>query len=119
MKSSTQTAKINGENVEGLAHIQPGVNKWIGIFEVSDTLAAEIQKSKAPCVIDYEGPFNCGKECVKGFGKAKVIYYSPTGSEGKIKISIEGLDEPQLEKEVKPIKFSYNENLPPNTKPFS
>lgn len=115
MESPTQTAKINGIIVEGQAHIQPGINKWIGVFIITDALFTTIQNGDEPSIIVYEGPFKCGKECVGGTGKAKIIYSQPGGLKGKIKINVEGIDKPHLEKEVEPIKHSYNENLPTNT----
>lgn len=118
MESSAKSAKINGEIVEGQAHIQPGINRWIGVFTITDTLLTNIQNSKEPSTIDYEGPFNCGKECVNGTGKAKIIYTHPEVLKGKIKINVEGLDKPRLEREVEPIRYSYNENLPTNTKRY-
>jgi hypothetical protein len=118
MESSSQKAKINGIIVDGQAHIQPGANNWIGIFIVSLPLFVKIQNSQES-VIDYEGPFNCGEECVHGNGKGKIIYSCSVDSKDEMKINIQGLEKPNLEREVKQIRFNYNKNLPTNFKSYS
>lgn len=113
MSITLPAAKINGKLAHGQAHIQPGVNNWIGVCIISDSLIAKGPEKLETFVIEYEGPFNCGEECINGKGKATILYTSPTREKDQVIITIEGIGEPKLEKKLKKeLRFSYNENLP-------
>lgn len=109
--------KVNGKTARGQAHIQPGINNWIGVCIVSSHLLNARSLKEKSVVIDYEGPFNCGEECMPGKGKAKVLHISPFKQKNQVIITVEGIEEPQIKKKwSKELTFSYNENLPVNLK---
>lgn len=113
MAITLPTAKINGKLAYGQAHMQPGINNWIGVCIISNRLLAKGPEKLKAFVIEYEGPFNCGEECINGKGKATVLHTTPTQEKDHTIITIEGIEEPQLEKGLKKeLRFSYDENLP-------
>lgn len=113
MNPNILIAKINGKMVQGQAHIQPGVNDWIGVFTVPDNLLGSNPETWKTLTVEYEGPFNCRKECINGKGKARIIYTRPSKIKGKLIVNLQGIEKPQLEKDLEQnLRFSYNENLP-------
>lgn len=113
MKITLPVAKINGQLVHGQAHIQPGSNHWIGVCIIKNNLIDDNPENRKFLTIDYEGPFNCGEECINGKGKAKVLHISSRAKKNRLIINIEGIEDPQLEKKLETkLTFSYNENLP-------
>ena len=113
MKSSLPIAKINGNVVHGQAHIQPGINKWIGVCNINRDVLEYDSDNLGSIIIDYEGPFNCRSFHTKGRGKAKVLAISDAAQSDQITITFEGVEEPELQKELKKdLCHSYNENLP-------
>lgn len=113
MKSSLPVAKINGNIVHGQAHIQPGVNRWIGVCIIDEELLDYNPENLESVIIDYEGPFNCRKFQTSGKGKAKLLAVSPAIQKNKVTITFEGVEKAQLERQlVKDLCHSYDENLP-------
>lgn len=113
METSLPVAKINGNVTRGQAHIQPGVNKWIGVCIVSEDLLDKNIDNWASIIVDYEGPFNCRKHQTHGKGKAKILCVSNIPRKDELIITFEGIEEPNLKKGLKErLKFSYDENLP-------
>jgi hypothetical protein len=113
MNFSLPIAKINGKTVRGQAHIQPGVNSWIGICVINNHLLKGDLKELEYLTIEYEGPFNCRKFHTRGKGKARILAVSQAITKNQVTITFEGIDEPKLEKRLKKdLKHSYNENLP-------
>lgn len=113
MKPSLPVAKINGIAVNGQAHIQPGVNNWIGVCIVEENILDIDFEKPESIVIEYEGTFNCRKFQTKGKGKAKVLAVTPVPQANKITITFEGINEPELERDLKKdLSHSYDENLP-------
>lgn len=105
MITSTSIAKINGIVVHGQAHIQPGINNWIGICITDNEQFTKELESQDIVIVDYEGFFNNGEGCTNGKGKAKVLYIKRDSLSNKLVINIERIEEPELEK--KPEK-NYN-----------
>lgn len=113
MEITLPIVKVNGKTGRGQAHIQPGVNNWIGVCVVSDHLVPRRTIKDKAVTVEFEGPFNCGEECINGKGKAKVLHISPSKQKNRVIITIEGVGEPLLEKRwKKELRFSYDENLP-------
>lgn len=113
MKSSLPVAKINGNVVQGQAHIQPGVNNWIGVCIIDEGLLDYDSENLESIIINYEGPFNCRTFTTKGNGKAKILAVSPAVQSDQVTITFEGVEEPELQKELqKGLCHSYNSNLP-------
>ncbi|WP_372636471.1 hypothetical protein [Fodinibius sp.] len=105
--------KVNGKSARGQAHIQPGVNNWIGVCVVRNHLLPQHNLKDKGFTVEFEGPFNSGEECINGKGKAKVLHVSPSKQKNRVIITIEGVGEPLLEKKLKKeLRFSYDENLP-------
>lgn len=115
MKDQAKHARINGEPIEGQAHIQPAPNYWIGIFRVKNNLLEGHCSQWKSVIVEYEGPINCKEECTDGKGKAKIIHAIPAGPEDKVEIHIEATERPELEKEElrNTIQTGYNANLSP------
>lgn len=119
MNTSMPVAKINGKVVHGQAHMQPGINNWIGICVTGNEQIIQDFQDQESVVVEFEGLFNCGEDCINGKGKAKVLHISRSAQTDKLTINIEGIEKPKLEKEPKKeLKFSYNENLPVDLKSF-
>lgn len=117
MKTTTSFAKLNGKVVHGEAHIQPGVNNWIGICITGDEQFIKKLGSQDSVIVEYKGLFNCGEKYTNGKGKAKVLHITRDSPSNKLIINIEGIEEPELEKKLeKKLKFSYNKNLPVDLK---
>lgn len=113
METSLPVAKINGKVTRGQAHVQPGVNNWIGVCMVTEDLLDKNIEDWSSKIIEYEGPFNCRKYNTNGKGKAKILSVSKIPHKNELIITFEGIEKPQLEKSLKRrLKFSYNENLP-------
>lgn len=113
MKSSLPVAKINGIAVHGQAHIQPGINSWIGVCVMEENVWNVDHEKPESLIIEFEGSFNCRKFQTKGKGKAKVLAVTPSTRDNKITITFEGIDKPELERELKKdLSHSYDENLP-------
>lgn len=111
MESIPYIPKINGKQVDGQAHLQPGINHWIGIFEVAKDLLDDHFEDWKSAIIEYEGPFHCRKECTYGKGKAKIMYVHPE-DEKHIRIHVRGTGEPELEKAISENRqHRYNVNL--------
>lgn len=113
METSLPIAKINGNIARGQAHIQPGVNSWIGVCIVLDDFFKTEPEELSSTVINYEGPFNCRKYQTTGKGKAKILSISKMPQKNQLIITFEGVGEPKLKRRLKQkLKFSYDENLP-------
>lgn len=113
MDITLPAAKINGNVVHGQAHIQPGINNWIGVCIIPDRLLEINDEQWKSVVLDYEGIFNCGKESINGKSKAKILHISPDISKDNLVITLEGIEEPELDRKIgKDLRFGYNENLP-------
>lgn len=113
MKSSLPIAKINGRIVHGQAHIQPGVNSWIGVCIVDKNLLDYDLVYMESAIIEYEGPFNCRTFDTNGKGKAKILSVSQALENNHVTITFEGVDKPELERRLtKDLCHSYDENLP-------
>lgn len=117
MKTSTpipksRLGKINGKEIlHGEGHIQPNINQWIGIFLVKKDLLNSEPEQWVSTIISYEGSFNCREKYVDGKSRGKIIHVRPGDKEDEFFINVEGTEEPQLEDELKPLRFSYNGNL--------
>lgn len=106
-------AKINGIRVQGHGHLQPGVNQWIGIFEVPANLLEDEPEKWIKIVVKYEGPFDSKIGSTTGQGKAKIIHVKKT-PKGEITISLQGIGKPKLLNDLdSKIKYGYNGNLAP------
>lgn len=113
MKSSLPIAKINGRIVHGQAHMQPGVNSWIGVCVLDAELLDYNPKKMESAIIEYEGPFNCRTFDTNGKGKARILSVSQSPKNNHVTITFEGVDIPELERKLtKDLCHSYDENLP-------
>lgn len=113
MKTSLPIAKINGRIVHGQAHIQPGVNNWIGVCIADKSLLDYDSVNLESVIVEYEGPFNCRKFDTNGKGKAKILSISQALKNNHVTITFEGIDKPELERKlIKDLCHSYDENLP-------
>ena len=112
-EKSSMIPEINGSEVKGEAHLQPGSNKWIGVFKVSYDLLKEDIEEWNSMIVKYDGPLKCKDEYVKSAGEGKIIHVRPI-QKGVI-INIEGTEESTLcgDENDKP-NFGYNMNLPPS-----
>lgn len=113
MARSIKQPKINQKMVEGLGHLQPAPNPWIGVFNVNEDLLEGDPADWKLQVVRYEGPFDCRHECIDGSGEAEIIHVRCSETGKKVIVTIEGVGEPVLEKKLKrKIRFKYNSNLP-------
>lgn len=113
METSLPTAKINDNIVYGQAHIQPGINNWIGVCITREDLLEDDPENWASTIIKYEGVFNCKKHQTVGTAEAKILSVTATPQINHLAITFEGVEDPELKKGLQQeLKFSYDENLP-------
>lgn len=106
-------AMINGKRVQGHGHLQPGINQWIGVFEVPINLLEGQPKKWKKLVIEYEGPFDSKIGSTSGHGKAKIMHVREN-KRGEPIISVQGVGKPILLDDLDgKIKYDYNGNLAP------
>jgi len=113
MRVADSRPKINNISVDGEGHLQPEPNPWIGIFKVDPNFLDGGPKDWESAVVYYEGPFNARREYINGRGKAKIIHARWDEGTPKIVINVEGVEAPELDKELKhKIRERYTPNWP-------
>lgn len=113
MEDSKQIPTINGINVKGEAHLQPGENPWIGVFAVPVDLLEGKPEEWQFKKIHYQGPFDCQFERIFGRSDAIIKHVRCVIKGGELLINVEGTCKANLEKRPKKkITTGYSSNLP-------